>query len=109
MVNRAASVFAESVCERAGITLYSRNLDDGFMPCLCELSNAKVYIYARGEHPPPHFHLIGPDWEAIIDIRTLKVMRGSAPGSDLREAINWAMTNKRLLLKRWSELNERDD
>lgn len=57
------------------------------MPCVRQLSGSKIYVYARGEHPPPHFHLVGTGWEAVIDIRTLTVTRGSAPNSDLAEAI----------------------
>jgi Domain of unknown function (DUF4160) len=79
------------------------------MPCVRQLSNSKVYVYARGEHPPPHFHLVGPGWEAVIDIATLRVTRGEAPSGDLAEAINWARANKQPLLDKWSELNERDD
>jgi hypothetical protein len=67
------------------------------------------FEYARGEHPPPHFHLVGPGWEAVIDIATMRVTRGEAPGSDLAEAIEWAKANTRVLLNKWSELNERDD
>jgi hypothetical protein len=73
------------------------------------LSNSKIYVYSRGEKPPPHFHLIGKGWEAVVDIRTLRVTRGEAPGRDLREAIEWAQANVRFLLDKWRELNERDD
>jgi hypothetical protein len=78
------------------------------MPCVHVLSNAKVYVHARGEHPPPHFHLVGPGWGASIDIRTLEVIRGSAPGADLKEAKEWATANRAYLLEKWDEYNERD-
>ena len=79
------------------------------MPCIHRLGNAKIYVYARGEHPPPHFHLLGTGWEAVIDIKTLTVTRGSAPSTELAEAIQWATDNKQMLQDKWSELNERDD
>jgi hypothetical protein len=79
------------------------------MPCVHRLSNSKVYVHARGEHPPPHFHLVGPGWDANIYIRTLEVFKGWAPRTDLAEAKEWAGNNQAYLLQKWSEYNERDD
>jgi Domain of unknown function (DUF4160) len=79
------------------------------MPCVHTLSNSKVYVHARGEHPPPHFHLVGPDWDASIDIRTLELTKGWAPSSDLAEAKTWAKNHQDYLLVKWSEYNERDN
>jgi hypothetical protein len=31
------------------------------------------------EHAPPHFHALYGEFEALIDIRTLEVIRGSLP------------------------------
>jgi uncharacterized protein DUF4160 len=79
------------------------------MPLVHTLSNSRVYVHARGEHPPPHFHLVGRGWNASIDINTLIVVKGSAPRADLAEAIEWADANREHLLAKWSEYNERDD
>jgi hypothetical protein len=79
------------------------------MPLVHALSNSRVYVHARGEHPPPHFHLVGPGWDASVDIETLVVVKGWAPRSDLAEAIGWAADNRKLLFAKWSEYNERDD
>ena len=78
------------------------------MPLVHRLSNSKVYVHARREHPPPHFHLLGPGWSAVVYIRTLDVRRGAAPKQDLAEAIAWASANEDFLLQKWSEYNERD-
>jgi hypothetical protein len=77
------------------------------MPRVHKLSNSRIYIHARREHPPPHFHQIGGDWEVVIYIRTLEVKRGWAPRSDLAEAMEWASANQRFLLQKWDEYNER--
>jgi hypothetical protein len=79
------------------------------MPRVHTLKNSTVYVHARGEHPPPHFHLVGPGWDASVDIRTLVVVKGWAPSSDLAEAKEWARKNQPYLLAKWSEYNERDD
>ena len=78
------------------------------MPCIYKLSNSKIYVHARREHPPPHFHQIGPDWEVSVYVRSLEVRRGWAPRADLAEAVAWAKANQDYLLRKWSEFNERD-
>jgi hypothetical protein len=79
------------------------------MPCVHAFSQKiKVYVHARQEHPPPHFHLVGPGWDAAIDIRTLEVTRGAVPRSDLATAKKWAAGNQAYLLQKWKEYNERE-
>jgi hypothetical protein len=71
-------------------------------------SNWTVYVHARREHPPPHFHVYGPGWSVVIYVRTLEVRRGSAPPATLKDILEWARTQQDYLLRRWDELNERD-
>jgi hypothetical protein len=78
------------------------------MPRVCRLSNSTVYVHARREHPPPHYHQMGPDWEVSVFIRSLSIREGWAPRADLVEDLAWAATNKNLLLSKWDEWNERD-
>lgn len=78
------------------------------MPRVQRLSNSTVYVHARREHPPPHFHVIGPGWEIKIETRAFKVMRGYAPPSDLAEIKQYWATHRQLLLDKWDEYNERD-
>jgi hypothetical protein len=83
-------------------------VDAGFMPRVHKLSNSNVYVHARNEHPPPHFHVYGPGWEVVIFIRSLTIMDGHAPKADLLEVLHWAATNKDFLIEKWEEFNERD-
>jgi hypothetical protein len=78
------------------------------VPLICRLSNAKIYMYA-GDHRPPHFHLNGKGWNAIIDLATLKLIAGKAERGALNEAIVWASisANAATLWNAWSRLNER--
>jgi hypothetical protein len=69
------------------------------MPRVHRLSNSTIYVHARREHPPPHFHQNGPGWEVVI---------GWAPRADLLEALQWAAAHKDFLLGKWDEYNERD-
>ncbi|WP_372424239.1 DUF4160 domain-containing protein [Salinarimonas chemoclinalis] len=68
-----------------------------------------VYIYAApAEHPPPHFHLVGPDTNVSIAIRTGKVIEGACRDRALlAEVRRWATRERGSLLAKWEELNER--
>ena len=77
------------------------------MPTIRRLTNCKIAMYAD-DHAPPHFHVVGPDWRCSIDLSTMEMIAGEAPRRDLKEALDWGRQNRRLLLDKWSELNERD-
>ena len=79
----------------------------GPMPRVHRLNNCNVYVHP-GDHAPPHFHALGPDWEVVLDIQTLEIRKGSAPLPDLRQIKEWSAQNREYLLNKWSEYNERD-
>ena len=66
------------------------------MPTIGRLSRATVRVYAD-DHPPPHFHLIGPESDAMIRLGTMEVLRGSADRRDLAEARSWSARNPEVL------------
>jgi hypothetical protein len=68
----------------------------------------KVKICMYPDHAPPHFHLRGPGWSALINLHTLEVMRGDAPTREIRRAVEWARANAAFLTQEWERLNERD-
>jgi hypothetical protein len=70
--------------------------------------NSKVKLCMYPDHAPPHFHLYGPGWSAVVDLATLTVRRGRAPRVELAEALQWAQSNMPLLTAQWTKLNERD-
>lgn len=75
------------------------------MPTIAMLTNAKVQMFAD-DHVPPHFHLFGPQSNAMIRLDDLTILRGRADPRDLREAREWAAANRALLAAEWSRLNE---
>lgn len=78
------------------------------MPTIHRLTNRKARICMFPDHAPPHFHLIGPGWAAVIEIGGLALVRGDAPRAELAEAREWATRNAEHLRRCWEELNERD-
>lgn len=56
------------------------------------------------DHNPPHFHVLGREGAAQIDIETLSVIAISGR-IDLRDALAWAAENKALLWEHWNTLS----
>jgi len=71
------------------------------------LAAVSIYIHAD-DHAPPHFHIVGPDTDLQVAIKTLQVMRGCYRAAYLAQAITWAAENQALLRAKWNEYNERD-
>jgi hypothetical protein len=65
-----------------------------------------VRMYAD-DHRPPHFHIVGPDFQVLARISDLSVIAGEARSSQIAEALAWAAVNRDSLARKWTELNER--
>ena len=53
------------------------------------------------EHGPPHFHALYAEYEAVIDIRELRVTRSSLPRRALALVLEWAVEHRQALLEDW--------
>lgn len=76
------------------------------MPILQRFGSVSVRMYAD-DHRPPHFHIVGPDFQALVRISDLTVIAGEARPPRIAEALAWARAHQELLALRWMELNER--
>lgn len=65
------------------------------------------YIYPD-DHNPPHFHIVGPDFNAQVRIGDLTTIKGNAPPDTMRRVLEWAAENRPLLALRWIEINGED-
>ena len=54
-----------------------------------------------GDHPPPHFHALYGEFEAVIDIRELRVIVGSLPRRALTLVLEWASEHREDLMEDW--------
>jgi hypothetical protein len=43
-----------------------------------------------GDHPPPHFHALYAEFEAVIDIRIFEIIRGELPLRAMALVLEWA-------------------
>jgi hypothetical protein len=59
------------------------------------------------DHHPPHFHIVGPDFQVLVRIADLVVFQGEARPNQIAEAMAWARAHQNLLARRWPALNER--
>ncbi|MFM8952780.1 MAG: DUF4160 domain-containing protein [Planctomycetaceae bacterium] len=70
------------------------------MPTISEFLGIVSEMFWR-EHGPPHFHATYAEHEAIIDIRTLAVLRGSLPRRALGHVLEWTEEHQAELLENW--------
>ena len=74
------------------------------MPTIQRFATCKIAIYAD-DHMPPHFHVEGRGFRAIVEVETLVVRAGNTRRAD--EAMAWARDHIDLLRAEWSRLNRK--
>ena len=70
------------------------------MPTISVFYGILIQMFWR-EHAPPHFHALYAEHEALIDIRTLAVIRGSLPHRALTLVREWATLHHDELIEDW--------
>ncbi len=55
------------------------------------------------DHAPPHFHALYGDYEVLIDIRSLGILRGQLPRRALSLVLEWAHEHRTELLENWEK------
>lgn len=74
------------------------------MPTIKIIDSVKIDLYSR-EHPPPHFHAIYSDYEALIKIQDFEIYAGRLPRTKLNKIIIWAKDNQQMLMDNFNRLN----
>lgn len=70
------------------------------MPTICMFYGIVIQMFWQ-DHAPPHFHALYAEHEALIDIRTLEVIRGHLPHRALALVLEWASAHRTELLEDW--------
>lgn len=65
-----------------------------------------IRVYAN-DHLPPHFHAVHPDFEALIEIETLVILRGSLSAQATKVVMAWASENRAMIAAEWNRINPR--
>ncbi|MCT7974559.1 DUF4160 domain-containing protein [Laspinema olomoucense] len=54
-----------------------------------------------GDHPPPHFHAVYSEYNALVGIESLQVIEGDLPNRAEKMVLEWAILYKEELLAMW--------
>jgi hypothetical protein len=74
------------------------------MATLHRFPGCKISIYPD-DHMPPHFHIEGRGFRAVVEIETMIVRAGDVRRAG--EAMIWARANVAWLEAEWLRLNQR--
>ena len=70
------------------------------MPRISEFYGIAIYMYYE-DHPPPHFHAIYGEFEAVVGIQAEDVLHGSLPRRALNLVMDWTELHRDELLANW--------
>ena len=63
-----------------------------------------MVIYPN-DHRPAHFHVVAPDFKAMVEIDTLSLIRGTIPARNRRAVMDWAEQHRAEIIAAWNLLN----
>ena len=71
------------------------------MPTISVFFGIVIRMYFD-DHDPAHFHAVYGEYQAIIDIETLEVLRGRLPRRALELVLDWAELHQAELRQNWA-------
>ncbi len=71
------------------------------MPMISEFFGIYILMYFN-DHAPPHFHAKYGEYEALIQISPLGLLKGDLPTRALSLVIEWAQIHKKELMENWN-------
>jgi hypothetical protein len=70
------------------------------MPEICRFLGIIITMY-YGDHTPPHFHVRYDQFQALIDIRQLRIIEGKLPPRVFGLVMEWATLHQNELIENW--------
>jgi serine/threonine-protein kinase RIO1 len=55
-----------------------------------------------GDHPPPHFHAVYSEYNALFNMETLEMIEGDLPQRAKKMVIEWATMYQKELIEMWN-------
>lgn len=74
------------------------------MGTLTTFGKVRVIVQGR-DHNPPHFHVKGPDINALVSINPVAILRGSLPSELWAQVQAWAIVHRAELVTAWNTYN----
>lgn len=75
------------------------------MPTVFRIGSLKIQVFADN-HYPPHFHIVGSEFEVLVSLSDLSILRGERYRRHIGEALELAAQNLEILRQEWSRLND---
>ena len=75
------------------------------MPTFFIIEGVKICLFFD-DHNPPHFHALFAEYEAVIEIKTLRILKGDLPRNKKQKILKWASLNEVELIEIWDGLNK---
>jgi hypothetical protein len=74
------------------------------VPVIYRFDGYVIRMYFE-DHNPPHVHVVGPDFEALVAIEDGTVVAGVLPAKCRGETLHWIAANRALLAEKWEEMH----
>ena len=71
---------------------------------LHQIGKVIITVYAN-DHLPFHFHVVHPDFEALIEIETLACYAGEIPPAFRKDVMEWVAVNLDAIKAEWNRIN----
>ena len=75
------------------------------MPEICRFYGIIIRMF-WADHPPPHFHAVYGEYEAVIDILTSEIIEGQLPRRAHSLVSEWINLHNRELLELWESARQ---
>ena len=73
-------------------------LSNAVMPEIARFYGIVIKVFF-GDHPPPHFHAIYGEYNALVDVESLEIMEGDLPSRAQKLVLEWAILYQQDLLQ----------
>ena len=70
------------------------------MPTISTFYGIMIQMF-WGDHAPPHFHAVYGEYEIIVNIKTLEIIKGFMPRRALALVLEWASLHREKLMEDW--------
>ena len=76
------------------------------MPTISTFYGIVIQIF-WGDHAPPHFHALYGEFEMLINIQTLEIIKGTMPKRARALVLEWASLHREELMEDWKLCEKR--
>ena len=77
------------------------------MPTVKRFGSVKIKIYG-GDHNPPHVHIIGTDFAALVAIADGEILSGTLAARNRTTILRWIANNRGALIEIWNRLTSQE-